>query len=67
MNEILEALSPAERAVTLGMSLRAKAALAAGVAQPEVFGERVRRKGKRLAARITGSFPEAGGIPGHGR
>ncbi|WP_371551318.1 hypothetical protein OG266_38175 [Streptomyces sp. NBC_00554] len=72
LNEILGALSPAERAVTLAMSLRgvsswAEAALAAGVAQKEVFGERVRRKVKRLAARITGSSPETGGIPGHGR
>lgn len=55
----MEALSPAERAVPLAMSLRgvaswSDAALAAGAAQPEVFGERVGRKVKGLAARITG-------------
>ncbi|MEU2281715.1 hypothetical protein ABZ614_07095 [Streptomyces sp. NPDC013178] len=55
LTEILEALSPAERAVTLalatpGVTTWAEAAVAAGAAQPKIQGERVRRKVKRLAA-----------------
>ncbi|MEW2326098.1 hypothetical protein AB0926_34380 [Streptomyces griseoincarnatus] len=62
--EILKALSPAERAVTLALGARgvttwAEAAMAAGAAEPERQGERVRRKVKRLAGRITGSSPAA--------
>ncbi|MFH8736554.1 MULTISPECIES: hypothetical protein [unclassified Streptomyces] len=60
--EILEALSPAERAVTLalatpGVTTWADAAIAA--AQPEIQGGRVRRKVKRLAARSLGRSPAA--------
>jgi hypothetical protein len=64
LTEILEALSPAERAVTLalanpGVTTWAEAAMAAGAAQPEIQGEKVRRKVRRLARRITGSSPAA--------
>ncbi|MEU5561229.1 hypothetical protein AB0H47_34780 [Streptomyces globisporus] len=57
--EIMQALSPAERAVTLalaagGVTTWAEAAMAAGATQPKYAGEQVRRKVKRLAARITG-------------
>lgn len=41
--------------------------MAAGVPEPEVFGERVRRKVKRLAAHITGGALEAGAGTGIGR
>ncbi|MFD8609612.1 hypothetical protein [Streptomyces sp. NPDC059631] len=59
LTEILEALSPAERAVTLaladhGVATWAEAAMAAGAAEPEHRGNQVRRKVKGLAARITG-------------
>ncbi|MGW6223943.1 hypothetical protein ACWF8U_29115 [Streptomyces olivaceus] len=62
--EILKALSPAERAVTLALGARgvttwAEAATAAGAADPERQGEKVRRKVKRLARRITGSSTAA--------
>lgn len=61
---ILEALSPTERAVMLalgtpGVVTWAEAAMAAGAAEPESQGERVRRKVKRLAARITGHSSQA--------
>ncbi|MEW2080104.1 hypothetical protein AB0941_42705 [Streptomyces sp. NPDC013433] len=64
LTEILKALSPAERAVTLALGTRgvttwAEAAMAAGAAEPERQGEKVRRKVKRLAGRITGSPPAA--------
>ncbi|MEU6548390.1 hypothetical protein [Streptomyces sp. NPDC046859] len=69
--EILEALSPDERAVMLalgcpGVVTWAEAAMAAGAAEPERQGKRVRRKVKRLAARITGrsSQAEAGTVSG---
>ena len=71
LTEIMQALSPAERAVTLalaagGVTTWAEAAVAAGATQPEKVGEQVRRKVKRLAARITGgSSTEA--TPGSGR
>ncbi|MFJ6889661.1 hypothetical protein ACIQRC_33100 [Streptomyces californicus] len=57
--EIMQALSPAERAVTLalatgGVTTWAEAAMAAGATQPKYAGEQVRRKVKRLAARIIG-------------
>ncbi|MDX2407377.1 hypothetical protein NJO91_30165 [Streptomyces microflavus] len=57
--EIMQALSPAERAVTLalaagGVTTWAEAAMAAGATQPKYAGEQVRRKVKRLAARISG-------------
>ncbi|MFD5164020.1 hypothetical protein ACFWMJ_39250 [Streptomyces hawaiiensis] len=60
--EILKALSPAERAVTLALGARgvttwAEAAMAAGAAEPERQGEKVRRKVKRLARLITGRSP----------
>ncbi|MGS2585882.1 hypothetical protein [Streptomyces hebeiensis] len=60
LTEILKALSPAERAVTLALGARgvttwAEAAMAAGAADPERQGEKVRRKVKGLAGRITGS------------
>ncbi|MYR92353.1 MULTISPECIES: hypothetical protein [unclassified Streptomyces] len=60
--EIMQALSPAERAVTLalaagGVTTWAEAAMAAGATQPKYAGEQVRRKVKRLAARITGRSP----------
>ncbi|MEV7085580.1 hypothetical protein AB0O07_06745 [Streptomyces sp. NPDC093085] len=56
--EVLEALSPVERAVTLalthpGVTTWAKAAIAAGAAHPERLGEQVRRKVKRLAKRCA--------------
>ncbi|MGW4349005.1 hypothetical protein ACWEL8_28585 [Streptomyces sp. NPDC004690] len=62
--EILEALSPAERAVMLalgspGIVTWAEAAMTAGAAEPERQGERVRRKVKRLAARSTGRSSQA--------
>lgn len=69
--EILEALSPAERAVMLalanpGVVTWADAAMAAGAAEPERQGDKVRRKVKRLVARITGrsSQAEAGTVSG---
>ncbi|BDM74872.1 hypothetical protein HEK616_83770 (plasmid) [Streptomyces nigrescens] len=67
LNTILEALSPAEREVTLalatdGVTTWAEAAMAAGATQPEIQGEKVRRKVKRLAARITDRSPVAEGI-----
>ncbi|MGW6925204.1 hypothetical protein ACWGA9_28715 [Streptomyces sp. NPDC054950] len=60
----MEALSPAERAVTLTLGTRevttwAEAAMAAGAAEPERQGAKVRQKAKRLAGRITGSSPAA--------
>ncbi|MFD0228076.1 hypothetical protein ACWGPD_10065 [Streptomyces hirsutus] len=64
LTEILEALSPAERAVTLALGARgvttwAEAAMAAGAADPERQAKKVRRKVKRLAGLITGSSPAA--------
>ncbi|MER5914990.1 hypothetical protein ABT124_32135 [Streptomyces sp. NPDC001982] len=72
LTEILEALSPAERAVTLalatpGVTTWAEAAMAAGAAQPKRRGEQVRRKVKGLAARITGRSLEAEAITVSGR
>lgn len=71
--EIMQALSPAERAVTLalatgGVTTWAEAAMAAGATQPQYAGEQVRRKVKRLAARITGrSSATAEATSGSGR
>lgn len=70
--EILETLSPDERAVAMwrsrhGITSWPEAAMAAGVPEPEVVGERVRRKVKRLAARITGGVLETGAGTGNGR
>lgn len=70
--ELLAALSPAERAVTLaladpGVVTWAEAAMAAGAAQPKYAGERVRRKVKRLAARSTGRSPADEAIEVSGR
>ncbi|WP_328508289.1 hypothetical protein OG981_53785 [Streptomyces mirabilis] len=67
LNTILKALSPAERAVTLalatnGVTTWAEAAMAAGATQPEIQGEKVRRKVKRLAARSTGRAAAAEAI-----
>jgi hypothetical protein len=42
-----------------GVAPRAEAAMAAGAAEPERQGTKVRRKVKRLARRITGSSPAA--------
>ena len=73
LSELMEALSPAERAVTLalaasGVTTWAEAAMAAGATPPEYVGNQVRRKVKRLAARITGRFPAATeATPGSGR
>ncbi|MGI5142606.1 MULTISPECIES: hypothetical protein [unclassified Streptomyces] len=72
LTEILEALSPAERAVALaladpGVTTWAEAAVAAGATQPELQGERVRRKVKRLAARSTDRSPAAEAITGSSR
>ncbi|GAA4340307.1 hypothetical protein GCM10023086_75770 [Streptomyces venetus] len=71
MIEILKALSPAERAVTLalggGITTWAEAAMAAGAAEPERQGDEVRRKVKRLAGRITGSSSAAEAIAVSGR
>ncbi|MFD5518687.1 hypothetical protein [Streptomyces sp. NPDC127066] len=68
--EILQALSMDERAVAMWRSRRgitnwAEAATAAG--EPEVVGERVRRKVKRLAAHITRRALEKGEGTGNGR
>ncbi|MEU6366531.1 hypothetical protein ABZ876_12500 [Streptomyces sp. NPDC046931] len=41
--------------------------MAAGVAQPKIEGERVRRSVKRLAARSTDRCPVADGIAVSGR
>ncbi|MGW1163398.1 hypothetical protein ACWD5Q_33115 [Streptomyces sp. NPDC002513] len=70
--EILKALSPAERAVTLALGARgvttwAEAAMAAGAAEPERQAEKVRRKVKRLAGLITGSSSAAEEVTGSGR
>ncbi|MFF1968963.1 hypothetical protein ACFVW5_36115 [Streptomyces sp. NPDC058232] len=67
LNTILKALSPAERAVTLalatnGVTTWAEAAMAVGATQPEIQGEKVRRKVKRLAARSTGRAAAAEAI-----
>ncbi|MFG3609464.1 hypothetical protein [Streptomyces sp. NPDC047928] len=64
LTQIFEVLSPAERAVTLALGTRGvttwtEAAMAAGAADPERQGAKVRRKVKRLAARSTGSSPAA--------
>jgi hypothetical protein len=72
LTEILNALSPAERAVTLALGARgvttwAEAAMAAGAAEPEKQGEKVRRKVKRLTGLITGSSPAAEAAPVSGR
>lgn len=72
LTEILKALSPAERAVTLALGARgvttwAEAAMAAGAAEPERQGEKVRRKVKKLAKRITGSSSAAEEITEGGR
>ncbi|MFJ2163691.1 hypothetical protein [Streptomyces sp. NPDC087856] len=55
LNTALRVLTPAERAVVFAYAIGAgttwtEAAGAAGAADPEAFGERVRRKAKRLAA-----------------
>ncbi|MFD9484696.1 hypothetical protein ACFWBX_11955 [Streptomyces sp. NPDC059991] len=62
--EILETLSTDERAVVMWRSHRGitswvEAAMAAGVSEPEVIARRVRRKVKRLAARVTGGVLRA--------
>jgi hypothetical protein len=72
LTEILKALSPAERAVTLALGARgvttwAEAAMAAGAADPERQGEKVRRKVKRLVRRITDSSPAAEATTASGR
>jgi len=72
LTEIMKALSPAERAVTLalasgGVTTWAEAAMAAGATQPKYVGNQVRRKVKRLAARITGRSSTTGATPGSGR
>jgi hypothetical protein len=58
--KILDGLSEQEQAVTVarsrpGVTSWPEAAQVAGVPQPDVFGEHVRRKVKRLANRLTGS------------
>ncbi|MDT0488168.1 hypothetical protein [Streptomyces doebereineriae] len=55
LNRVLRGLNPAERATVFvyaegGGTTWAEAAAAAGAADPDAFGERVRRKVKRLAA-----------------
>jgi hypothetical protein len=64
-------LSPDERAVMLALGhprvvTWAEAAMAAGAADPERQGDKVRRKVKRLAARITSrsSQGEGGTVSG---
>ncbi|WP_333773361.1 hypothetical protein [Streptomyces sp. IBSBF 3136] len=57
--QILEALSEKEQAVTMarsrpGVNSWPEAARVVGVSQPEVVGEQVRRKVKRLANQLTG-------------
>ncbi|MFC8208809.1 hypothetical protein [[Kitasatospora] papulosa] len=64
LTKILDALSPAERAVTLafatpGVTTWPEAAMAAGATQPKIQGEKVRRKVKALARRITDRSPAA--------
>ncbi|MFD8413945.1 hypothetical protein ACFV2Q_19665 [Streptomyces sp. NPDC059650] len=72
--KILEALSPDERAVAMcrsrsGITSWPEAAVAAGVPEAQVVAvaNRVRRKVKRLAARLTGGPMEAGADTGDGR
>ncbi|MFK0055196.1 hypothetical protein ACIQSN_23435 [Streptomyces sp. NPDC091025] len=55
LNRLLRGLDPAERAVVVAYAegegtTWAEAATSAGIADPDAFGERVRRKCKRLAA-----------------
>ncbi|WP_105973666.1 hypothetical protein [Streptomyces geranii] len=55
LNAVLRGLDPVERAVVVAYAegeatTWTEAAAVAGVADPEAFGERVRRKAKRLAA-----------------
>ncbi|MGK5693454.1 hypothetical protein ACSNOJ_11240 [Streptomyces sp. URMC 128] len=58
LNTVLRGLNPAERAVVFAYAESdartwAEAATAAGANEPEAFGERVRRKTRRLAAEHT--------------
>ncbi|MFH9016145.1 hypothetical protein ACH4C6_32790 [Streptomyces sp. NPDC017943] len=55
LNTVLRGLNPAERTVAFAYAVSdartwAEAATAAGATEPEAFGERVRRKTRRLAA-----------------
>jgi hypothetical protein len=64
--QILNALSEEEQAVTVarsrhGVNSWPEAARVAGVRQPEVVGEQVRRKVKRLANQLTSGFRKTGG------
>ncbi|MFJ7341976.1 hypothetical protein ACIQU3_16990 [Streptomyces sp. NPDC101110] len=70
--EILDALSEEDQAVTIarsrpGVNSWPEAARVAGVPQPEVVGEQVRRKVKRLANQLTGRSRETGDGTGDGR
>jgi hypothetical protein len=70
--QILDALSEGEQAVTIarsrpGVNSWPEAARVAGVPEPEVVGERVRRKVKRLANRLTDRSRETGDVMGNGR
>ncbi|MFD5861505.1 hypothetical protein [Streptomyces chartreusis] len=70
--EILKALPPAERAVTLalatpGVTTWAEAAMVAGAAEPDRQAEKVRRKVKRLARLSTGRSSAAEAATGSGR
>ncbi|MFJ8158443.1 hypothetical protein [Streptomyces sp. NPDC094468] len=65
--EILKALSPAERVVTLALAIPGvttweEAAMVAGAAEPKLQGPKVRRKVKRLAGRSTDRSPAAEAI-----
>ncbi|MEW2079144.1 hypothetical protein AB0941_37150 [Streptomyces sp. NPDC013433] len=70
--EIVDALSEEDQAVTIarsrpGVNSWPEAARVAGVPQPEVVGEQVRRKVKRLANQLTGRSRETGDGTGDSR
>ncbi|MFF4874225.1 hypothetical protein [Streptomyces sp. NPDC000961] len=70
--QILNALSEEERRVTIARSRRGvaswpEAARVAGFSQPEVVGERVRRKVKRLASQLSGQETGDAGETGERR
>ncbi|WP_406113115.1 hypothetical protein [Kitasatospora purpeofusca] len=69
---IMDSLSEKERAVTIarsrpGVSSWPEAARVAGLPQPDVAGEQIRRRVKRLANQLTDRSRGAGGGEGSGR
>jgi hypothetical protein len=70
--KILDGLSEQEQAVTIarsrpGVASWSEAARIAGAPQPEVVGEHVRRKVKRLARQLTARTQDLGDSTGNGR